>query len=76
MQRSHSSNVDKAVLSGTEKSVGLKHEESEDPTLIQKPHDEAKEVRKANVLASCVPSQPSSLGQIHEFVYVGNGAPQ
>ena len=32
---------DKVMLSGTERLVALKHEESEDPTLIHKPHDEA-----------------------------------
>ena len=31
---------DMLALSGTEKSVALRHEESEDPTLIRRLHDE------------------------------------
>ena len=45
MQRSESSNVDKTVVSSTETSVALKHEDSEAPTLTHKPHDEVSELQ-------------------------------
>ena len=41
---------DRTMMSCTEKSLALKHQESEDPTLIHKTHDEANEVLKTNVL--------------------------
>ena len=49
-QKTQSSEHDKTVLSGTEKPVVLQHGESEDPTLIHKPHDEANKALKAEVL--------------------------
>ena len=50
VQKSQSSGVDKTILSGAERSLALKHEESEDPTLIHKPHDQASEALKGRVL--------------------------
>ena len=40
---------DNVMLSGTERLVALKHEESEDPTLIHKSHDEANERLKTKL---------------------------
>ena len=61
------------------KSVALKHEKSEDPTLIHTSHDEAEnpssseyQSKIGRVLASHVPSQSSSLGNTHEFMCVGS----
>ena len=83
MEHKQSSGKGEFLLSGTERSVALKHEESRDLTLIHKPHDAMIELLKTQVLhkqqpkircffAAHVPSQPSSLVNIHGFVYVGN----
>ena len=40
------------MLSGTKKSVALKYEESDDLTLIHKPHDEANEVLRSSAVSS------------------------
>ena len=50
MQLSQSLEVDKTILSGAERSLALKHDESEDLALIHKAHDRANEVLKAKVL--------------------------
>ena len=50
VQKAQHMENDKVMLSGTERLVTLKHEESEDPTLIHKPHDEANERLKTKVL--------------------------
>ena len=75
--------------SGTERLVALQHEESEDSTLIHRPHDEVSNILQTQVLQNIsrkfdvsihllhmFPSEPVSLGDIHEFVYVGSHVPQ
>ena len=63
------------------------HAESEDPTLIHQPHDEANEVLNAKVLQIVgrkfdvssphqFPCQPRSLRNLHELVYVVKGTLQ
>ena len=50
VQKTQPSENDTVMLSDTEKAVALRHEESEDLASIYKPHDEANETLKANVL--------------------------
>ena len=53
------------MLEGTEKSVSLKDEESEDPTLVHKPHDEANEWLKTQVLQNIGPN--FDVSSLHMF---------
>ena len=87
VQKTQLSGRDTVMLSSTVKLVALKHEESEDSTLIHNPRDEANERLKTKVLQNIVRkfdvsllrmvhSQPGSLGNIHDFVHVGDSAPQ
>ena len=60
--------------------------ESEDPTLTHKPRDEANQVLIKSEIKTLVhnlkypllhvPCQPITPKNIHEFVHVGNSAPQ
>ena len=54
VQETQSTGKDILMLSRTERSVALKHEESEDPPLVHKPHDEAHERLKTRVLQNIV----------------------
>ena len=50
LQKTESSGKDTLVLPGTERSVALKQEESEDPTLIHNSHDEVSDMLQTQVL--------------------------
>ena len=66
VQKNTTLEVDKTILSGTERSIALKHKEQEDPTLIHKPQDEANQVLEAKVLQNiCRTFDASSL---HQFL--------
>ena len=71
-QKAQYSEDDKIMLSGTEMSIALRHEELRDLTLIHRPQDEAKEVLKAKVLPNINTSPRFTCSQstkLHEEIF-------
>ena len=52
VQKTQHSEKDIFRLSGTKRPVALKHEESEDPTLIPRPSDEVSNMLQTHVLGN------------------------